>query len=129
MVKKGQPKKKKLKLKVKVLVKILVFLCVVSLLIYYYLNLNIKNIYITGNKNVLDVEIIEVANIKDYPLVKDIKLKNIEENITNLPLIKSAKVSLNPFGKITIKVEETNILFFYKYNSKYITYSRFSVIH
>ena len=127
MVKKGQPKKKKLKLKVKVLAKILVFLCVVSLLIYYYLNLNIKNIYITGNKNVLDVEIIEAANIKDYPLVKDIKLKNIEENITNLPLIKSAKVSLNPFGKITIKVEETNILFFYKYNSKYITSNNESI--
>lgn len=128
MAKKGQPKKKKkLRLRVKVLVKILVFLCVVSLCIYYYLNLSIKNIYIVGNTNVKDVAIIEVAGLKDYPLVKTIKQKDIQNKVTSLPLINKAKVSINPFGKITIKVEETNVLFFYKYNNKYITASNESI--
>lgn len=127
MVKKGQPKKKKLRLKVKVLAKILVFLCIVSLCVYYYLNLRIKNIYIVGNTNVKDVEIIEAAGIKDYPLVKNIKKKTIQTNINSLPLISQSKIKLNPFGKITVEVKETNILFFYKYNNKYITSSNESI--
>lgn len=128
MAKKGQPKKKKkLRLKVKVLVKALVFLCVVSLCVYYYLNLSIKNIFITGNTNVKDVAIIEAAGLKDYPLVKEIKRKDIQNKITDLPLIDKAQVTINPFGKITIKIEETNVLFFYKYNNKCITASNESI--
>lgn len=127
MVKKGQPKKKKLKLRIKVLAKILVFLCVVSLCIYYYCNLKIKNIYITGNSNVKDVEIIEAAGIKDYPLVKNLKKKTLQTKINQIPLINKSKIKINPFGKITIEVNETNILFFYKYNNKYITSANESI--
>lgn len=128
MVKKGQPKKKKrLKLRVNVVLKLLLFIGIVSALITYSLNLRIKNIYIVGNNTTKDVEIIEMAGIKDYPLVKNLKVKKIKNNINSLPLITNTKISINPFGKITIKVEETNILFFYKYNNKYITASNESI--
>lgn len=128
MAKKGQPKKKKkLRLRVKVLAKILVFLCVVTLSVYYYNHLKIRNIYIEGNNSVKDVDIIEKAGIKDYPLVKKLNIKTIQNNINTLPLITKSKVSISPFGKITIKVEETNIIFFYKYNNKYITASNDSI--
>ena len=73
MVKKGQPKKKKrLKLRVNVVLKLLLFIGIVSALITYSLNLRIKNIYIVGNNTTKDVEIIEMAGIKDYPLVKNL---------------------------------------------------------
>ena len=76
MVKKGQPKKKKrLKLRVNVVLKLLLFIGIVSALITYSLNLRIKNIYIVGNNTTKDVEIIEMAGIKDYPLVKNLKVK------------------------------------------------------
>lgn len=128
MAKKGQPKKKKkLRLRVKVLVKFIGFLCVVALAITYYSNLSINNIYIEGNTNVKDVAIIEAAGIKDYPLVKNLKHKELESKINKLPLITKSKVSINPFGKITIKIEETKVFFFYKYNNKYITASNKSI--
>jgi cell division septal protein FtsQ len=127
MTKKGHKKKKRLKLKVKVLVKILVFLCVAFMCFNYYTNLKIKNIYITGNEIIKDVTIIEAAGIKDYPLVKNINKKAIENKINQLQLINKAKVKISPLGKITIIVEETNILFFYKYNNKYITSSNESI--
>ncbi len=128
MVKKGQPKKKKrLRLKVKVLVKFLVFLCVVSLCLYYYNNLRIKNIFITGNTDTKDVTIIEIAGIKDYPYIKSLNNRTIEKKINSLPLISKSKVSINMLGQMKIEVEETNILFFYKYNNKYITATNESI--
>lgn len=128
MVKKGQPKKKKrLKLRVNVVLKLLLFIGIVSALIAYGLNLRIKNIYIIGNNTTKDVEIIEIAGIKDYPLIKNLNTKKIKNSINSLPLITNSKISINPFGKITITVEETNILFFYKYNNKYITASNESI--
>ena len=103
MVKKGQPKKKKrLKLRVNVVLKLLLFIGIVSALITYSLNLRIKNIYIVGNNTTKDVEIIEMAGIKDYPLVKNLKVKKIKNNINSLPLITNTKISINPFGKITL---------------------------
>ena len=129
MVKKGQPKKKKkrLKLRVNVLVKLLLIILVVAALVNYVLNLTIKNIYITGNNNVKDVTIIETANLQDYPKISSIKTKKIKEQIDALPLISNTKVSINIFGKVTISVEESNILFYYKYNNKYITSTNESI--
>ena len=128
MAKKGQPKKKKKrKLRIKVILKILFFLIIVVSLTYYIFNLKIKNINIIGNKNVKDVTIIEKAGIKDYPEIYKLNTKKIEKNINTIPLITKTQIKRNLFGKITIEVEESKILFFYKYNNKYITSSNDSI--
>lgn len=128
MAKKGQQKKKKkLKLRINVIVKLLIFIILVTALVSYALNLKIKNIYIIGNTETKDVEIIEKAGLKDYPLVKNLNIKKMNESINALPLISKADIKISPFGKITIKVTETKILFFYKYNNKYITASNESI--
>lgn len=128
MVKKGQPKKKKrLKLRIKVLVKLIVFILIIVALFNYAQNLQIKNIYIIGNTYTKDVDIIEKAGIKDYPKISKINKKTIKKQINSLPLIDNTKISINPFGKITIKVTESKVLFYYKYNNKYITSSNNSI--
>ncbi len=122
MDKKGKVKKKK-RLKVKVLLKILVVFLFVALMIAYIYNLRIKNIVINGNESVKDVEIIEAANIKNYPRIYHLNIKKIKNQIKEIPQIDNVKIKRNLLGKITIEVEESKILFFYKYNNKFITTS------
>ncbi len=127
MVKKQQKKKKKLKLRVKVLFKILLFLGLVALSIYYLKELRIKNIYITGNETIKDVTIIETLGIKDYPKIYKLNIKTLKEKAKTLPLVDHINIKRNIFGKLTIEVEETKILFLYKYNNKYITANNKSI--
>lgn len=127
MKKKGQPKKKKLKLRIKVVIKLLLTILVVAALIYYVTNLKIRNISITGTTNIKDVEIIEAANIKDYPKIYKLNLKKTKEQIESLPLVEHAKIKRTILGKIKIDIVEEKILFFYRYNNKYITSSGASI--
>ncbi len=127
MVKKQQKKKKKLKLRVKVLFKILLFLGLVALSIYYLKELRIKNIYITGNETIKDVTIIETLGIKDYPKIYKLNINKLKDKAKTLPLVDHINIKRNIFGKLTIEVEETKILFLYKYNNKYITANNKSI--
>lgn len=125
MVKKQHKKKKKLR--VKVLLKLILFVCLVAFSINYIKDLKIKNIYITGNNNIKDVTIIETLGIKDYPKMISLKPKKLEEKLKTLPLVDHVNIKRNIFGKLTIEIEETKLLFFYKYNNKYITANNKSI--
>lgn len=120
---KKEPKKtkKRLKLRIKVLAKLLLFIAVLGALFYYVQNLNIKNIVISGNEVIKDYEIIEQANIKNYPKLFKLNKKDLINKIKNIPLIETVEVKRNLAGKITINVTEKEILFYYKYKQKYIT--------
>lgn len=125
MVKKQHKKKKKLR--VKVLLKLILFVCLVAFSINYIKDLKVKNIYITGNNNIKDVTIIETLGIKDYPKMISLKPKKLEEKLKTLPLVDHVNIKRNIFGKLTIEIEETKLLFFYKYNNKYITANNKSI--
>ena len=125
MVKKQQKKKKKLR--VKVLLKLILFVCLVAFSINYIKDLKVKNIYIKGNNNIKDVTIIETLGIKDYPKMISLKPKKLEEKLKTLPLVDHVNIKRNIFGKLTIEIEETKLLFFYKYNNKYITANNKSI--
>ena len=127
MVKKQQKKKKRLKLRVKVLFKILLFLGLVALSIYYLKELKVRNIYITGNETIKDVTIIETLGIKDYPKIYKLKPNKMEKKLNSLPLVETSSIKRNLLGKVTINIKETNILFYYKYNNKYITSNNKSI--
>ena len=127
MVKKQQKKKKKLKLRVKVLFKLLLFVGLVAFSIYYAKELKIKNIYVTGNVNVKDVTVIETLGIQDYPKIYELNLDKMEKSLKKLPLVEKANIKRNIFGKLSIDIEETKILFLYKYNNKYTTASNKSI--
>jgi len=128
MKKKGQlKKKKKLKLRMKVVVKLLLFVLIIATISYYVCHLKIKHIQIEGTTNIKDVTIIEKVQISDYPEIYKLKIKEMEEVIQSIPLVKNVKIKRNILGKLTIQIEEDKILFFYKYNNKYITSSGESV--
>ena len=107
-------KKKKLRLNYKGIFKLLIFILFIGLIVLYFLKLPIKNIYIKGNKLVSDNEIIMAAGIKDYPSIFKLNTSKIKKNINAIPLISNVKIRRNILGKITITVEEDNILFYYK---------------
>lgn len=128
MKKKGHPKKKKkLRLKVKVLGNILLFIAIIASLVYLTNNLKIKNIYITGTTNIKDITIIEKTEIKNYPKIYKLNIKKMKEQIKSIPLVEDVDISRNIFGSLKIKIKESKILFFYKYNNKYITNSNNSI--
>lgn len=121
MNKKKQPKKKRLRLKLKPLITILIFILVVVSFFNYFKNLTIKNIVIKGTTNISDISVIEATNIKDYPHIYSLSKKNMKEQIKTIPLVEDVKVKRNIFGTLTINIKEEKILFYYKYNQKFIT--------
>ena len=127
MNKKGIKPKKRRKLRVKFILKSLLVISLIVFSFFYVQNIKIKNIYIKGNTLTKDHEIIEKAGIKNYPKLYKLNIKNAKENIKTLPLIDDVKVKRNIFGKITIEVVESKILFYYKYNEKFITSSGNSI--
>lgn len=128
MKKTNQPiKRKKLKLKLNVVFNALLILVIAGLLMSYVLTLKIKNIKILGTTEIKDIDIIEKINISDYPYIYKLNIKKSEKTLEEIPLIKGVKIKRNIFGKLTIEIEEEKILFFYKYNNKYITNSGNSI--
>ena len=102
--------KKKKNNKKKIILKILIIIIILGSLIFYFKNMKIKNIYVTGNNNLKDQEIIELAGINNYPNLFQISSRKIEKKIKLNPLIDSVKVKKTFFGKITINIKEYNLL-------------------
>ena len=102
--------KKKKKNKKKIILKILIIIIILGSLIFYFKNMKIKNIYVTGNNTLKDQEIIELAGINNYPNLFKISSKKIEKKIKLNPLIDSVKVKKTFLGKITINIKEYNLL-------------------
>ena len=120
MEKQKSTKKKKLRSNVKIAIKLLLLVAVILVGFSYIFNLRIKNIYILGNDRIRDVEIIEIAGIKNYPAIYKLNKTKIKNSIKTIPLVSNVKVKRNIFGKLTIEIEENKILFLYKYNNKFI---------
>lgn len=126
MVKKQQTKKR-YKLRIKPILKTLLFICVVALSFCYLKELNIKNIYITGNESIKDVTIIETLGIENYPRLYSLNIRKLEKKLETLPLVEKANIKRNLLGVLKIEIVETKVLFFYKYNNKYITANNKSI--
>lgn len=106
-------KKMKKHVKIKVLPIVLVVLVIGIIFGLYNLLalIPIKNIYITGNKYLSDQEIIELANIEDYPSFLKTRITNIEKGIKKSFYVTSVKVEKKLFSEIHIEVKEHNLLF------------------
>ena len=111
-------KRRKLSFK-KILILFLV-LYIIGCIIYYFVKLPIKNIYISGTINITDNEIIKAANIQNYPSIFKYSSNKLEKNIQSLALVKTAKVKKNIFGKLTIEIVENKTLFYNRNNSKIV---------
>ena len=110
--------KKRIKLK-NLFIALLVLIVIIGL-IYLYLNSHIKNIYIIGNNYFHEQDIIEIADIKDYPKFKNINKKKIKEKLLSNELINDVKVSLSIDLVLTIEIRENKALCFNENDNKII---------
>ena len=118
-------KVKKKKVNVKKIIITILFIFLLCLFVAYTLKLPIKNIYITGNNLVSDKEIIELAEIDNYPPFITTYLSNIEKKVLKNDYIKSVNITRKIFNKIYIDVEEYKPLCIY--NDKLILSSGLEV--
>ena len=100
----------KKKNKKKRIFKFFLILIFIGFVFIYIFTLPIKNIYITGNNILSEQEIIELANIENYPKLFANSSTSIENKIKISPFIEDVKVSKNLLGAIYIEVLEYNIL-------------------
>ena len=105
-------KTKKRKLNWKRVFKVLFILIAIPLIIYLIINLRIKRIIIIGTNNLTDLEIINKANIKDYPKLKDLKLSDIKNSLYELELVDNVEVKLNIFRNLIITIKEASPLYY-----------------
>lgn len=113
-------KKKKLHLNKKRFAILVAILLLVLLSLYYIFNLRIMQIEITGTNLLSDNEIIEIANIKDYPKIFTIPSPILKSRIKKLDLVNDVKISKNLYGKLSIKIDEARVLFYNKNNDKMV---------
>lgn len=114
-------RKKKLRIKYKCIIFFFVILVIISLPIFYASSLKIKNIYVIGNTRLTDQEIIDIANLGDYPKVTDIKTKELVQQLEDNVYIKDVKVKFkNLRREIDLYVEENKPLLFYQYDETYL---------
>ena len=111
---KKNKKKKKLNI-IKLLVFILIFYIIIYS-IYSLLNMKIRNIVIKGNTYVKDYEIIEQANIKDYPPMLTLNKNKTINKLKELDLISDATIKKSFDFTLTIEVVEKKIILEYDNN-------------
>lgn len=113
-------KKVKRKLNIKAFIVFALVIYLIVMLVYYFLSMPIKNIYITGNSYVSDNDIIIAAGIKNYPSIIKLNSSKIKKSIKKLDYVDDVKIRRNIFGKLTINIKEANILFFNRNNNKLV---------
>ena len=111
---KKNKKKKKLNI-IKLLVFILIFYIIIYS-IYSLLNMKIRNIVIKGNTYLKDYEIIEQANIKDYPPMLTLNKNKTINKLKELDLISDATIKKSFDFTLTIDVVEKKIILEYDNN-------------
>ena len=106
----GTKKGKKRKLNLK---KLFILLLIVYLIIYggYYLfNEPIRNIVITGNTYIKDYEIIEIADIKNYPSIFGINTKDLKKKIKKIPLVEDVTIKRDLKFRLNIDLVEAKMI-------------------
>lgn len=106
----AKKKKKKRVLKIK---NILIFLIIILILIgivYYLLNMPIKNIYITGNTILSDNIVINESKLEDYPSFLLTSSYEIKNNLKNNKYIETVEVKKKIGNIVEIKIKEYKAL-------------------
>ncbi len=113
-------KKKKRHLNIKRFLIFLFIIVIIFYIIYSICNIKITQIEINGTNMISDLEIIEMAEIKDYPRIFSAKSFGIKNRLKKLDLVNDVKISRDFFGKLTINIDEANVLFYNKSNDKIV---------
>ena len=104
--------KKKIKVK-NILITGIILLLIISTIIEVT-KLPIKNIYIIGNQILSDKEIIELAELNEYPPYLKIYFNNMKTKLLNNEYIKNVKIKRTISRKVYIEIEEYKPVCIYK---------------
>lgn len=112
MAKRGHKKPNR---KFRIFILILSFIFIIGLsiflLCYYVLDVKAKTIIIHGNEIVSDKEILEIANIEDYPSFFSSKDSAIKKRLKSDAFIEAVKIKRNIFLQMHIYITENKPLF------------------
>ena len=88
-------KKRKIKRKIKIkkIISFILILVIIFICIYYLINIKTKNIVILNNDYYTDEDIIEGANIQNYPKFILLNTNSIKKKLLKLDLIETVKVT------------------------------------
>lgn len=108
MPKKNKKKKKKKFFK---FLLFLLFLAFIAFLACTFLDTSIKNIYIYDNELLTDKEIIDLAELDDYPDFYKTTSSSIKKKLLSSPYIKDVKIKKWFFNEVHIYIDEYKVLF------------------
>ena len=108
--KKIKVKVKKRRVKMKRIILCLIIFVLICLVIYYISKLPIKNIYVIGNNILSDKEVIEEADISNYPSFLATNSYSIKKKLENNVYIEEASVKKKFFNKLYIYIIEKKII-------------------
>lgn len=111
---------KKRKLNWKRVLILLLILYLIAMLLYTFFTMPIKNIYIKGTNLLTDNDIIEVANLKNYPAIFKISKSKLKKEISSLELVEDVDIKKTITGKLTITITEARPLFFNRTTNKVV---------
>lgn len=103
---------KKYKIKYKSIIVCFLVIYIVYFLINQFLSIKISNIYILNNIYLSDQEIIEIANLQDYPNTFKNRCGVIKDKLLKNDYIKDVKVSKKNLSEVYIDVIENTPLFY-----------------
>ncbi|MFV0274979.1 MAG: cell division protein FtsQ/DivIB [Bacilli bacterium] len=110
---------KKRKLNIKRILFLLLFCFIISLTIYKLLNIEIKRIYIKGNTNISEIDILRDGNLINTKIMSKTFSSSIKKGISNDKLIEKVEIKRYINGTLKIIIKEKDILFKNK-NEMYI---------
>jgi cell division septal protein FtsQ len=119
-MKKKKTKKVRHHLKIKPFLTLVFIVALIGACTFYICNVRIKNIYINGTTYLTDDEVINAANIKDYPKLIKYPSYKMVKNIKKLALVEDVSVKKTILGKVTITIKEARPLFYNRNTSTYI---------
>ena len=102
---------KKSNINFKKIIIVLAIILFVVLLIFYYRSINVKNIYVTGNKLVKESDILKETNLLEYPKLYQVNENDIKESLKGNVLINNVKVTKKLSGKVIIEISENKVLY------------------
>ncbi len=110
--------KKKIRVRYGRLFILLLIILIISMIILYFINLRITNIFIINNDFLTTQEVIDIAQLQNYPPSLNYPSKKLEHKLEDNVYIKQAKVSKKWLTQVYIKIDENYPLFYYKTDEK-----------
>ena len=98
-----------------------IFFILISVIVYIQSPLSdVKTINIKGNSIVSDEEITELAQLNDSPNIWAISKKNMEQKITDSPMVESANIKKKLPRTVQINIDEYDMVGYVKENDYFL---------